>query len=350
MDLDFIKNLAYRKTQEKASDAELFVWKEICESLTTDKELDDNLIPILARELYDIGVDRVKLRKLFEILSFYAESKEDVLTKKNIIFIFNVLSQEFSLDTCVINVGGAFVNQITQTINLLENNELENWEETFVIDQIYNPYELAFIYKEILKYYERQMKTIVDLIMGEDIAFSIETMDEMEEDFRKIYLKYKYILNKFNLLDFSQNLEQEEFLEEDKQRKLYYSTNSKEDASKCYFIRDLKSIREDELDTIYELLENFKNGYNNDIKALKNFNSERNFIELKYDQIRIVLTRIEKNSYSVMGVFIKKADNEFKIYKSLMERPVADIDDSYSEAVDTYYKEYIFEHSREGGR
>lgn len=351
MDLDFIENLAYRKMKDSTSESEAYVWKEIHEALTTDKELDDDLIPIIARELLITGVDKKKLRRLFEILNYYAEAEEDVLTKKNIIFILNVLSQEFTNDICVLNLVGLFDTQINQTITLLDNNDASTWEETFVIDQIYNAYDLAFIYKEILKHYERQMKVIVDLIMSEDIIFSIETMDELEEDFQKIYLKYKYILNKFNLLDFSQNIEQEEIIEEDVgERKLYYSTNSKEDASKCYLVRDLKNIRETSLGDILELLENFKNGYDNDIKTLKKYGISKTFIELKYDQIRIVLTRIKNNAFSVMGTFIKKADNDNDAYKTLMERPIADIDDSYSAQVEDYYKEFILNNGRKGSR
>lgn len=351
MDLDFIKNLAYRKKEDTIDKSEVYVWEKIYESLTTDKELDDDLIPIIARELLIMGVNKKNLRRLFEILNYYAEREEDVLTKKNIIFILNILSQEFSNDICVLNLMGLFDAQINQTITLLDNNDASTWEETLVIDQIYDAYDLAFIYKEILKHYERQMKVIVDLIMQEEISFSVETMDELEEDFNKIYLKYKYILNKFNKLDFSHNNEQEEVIEEDVgERRLYYSTNSKEDASKCYFVRDLKNIRETALWDIFGIIENFEKGYSNNIKTLKRISGLKSYIELKYDDIRIVLTRIKDNAFSVMGVFIKKSDNDIEMYKNLMERPIADIDDSYSAEVEDYYKEFILNNGRKGSR
>ena len=54
------------------------------------------------------------------------------------------------------------------------------------------------------------------------------------------------------------------------------------------------------------------------------------------------------NNYSVIGTFIKKSDNLMTMYKKMYDRPLAKINDEYSEEVETAYTNYILENSRKG--
>ena len=126
--------------------------------------------------------------------------------------------------------------------------------------------------------------------------------------------------------------------------KLYYSSNSI-DPSKCYFVKDLMNIREDALADIQKLINDFKEGKINNAKKIT-----VGALELKYDQIRIILKRIKGNCYSVLGVFIKKSDNLHDMYAMVVNRKDAIIDDEYSKNVEDYYNEYIDNNKRKSSR
>ena len=48
-------------------------------------------------------------------------------------------------------------------------------------------------------------------------------------------------------------------------------------------------------------------------------------MELKDDQVRIVMKHTTNNIYCVMGVFAKKANNDRKMYRTMCNRTVTDI-------------------------
>lgn len=48
-------------------------------------------------------------------------------------------------------------------------------------------------------------------------------------------------------------------------------------------------------------------------------------MELKDDQVRIVMKHTTNNIYCIMGVFTKKANNDRKMYRTMCNRTVTDI-------------------------
>ena len=126
--------------------------------------------------------------------------------------------------------------------------------------------------------------------------------------------------------------------------KLYYATNSAE-PEKSYFYRDLTAIREESLNKIWQMLIAFKNGDKQNVKHINN-----GYIELKHDQIRIIIKLLGNNNYSVEGVFIKKSDNLIDVYHKMYERPVAIVNDEYAEAVEASCQDYVFANARVGTR
>ena len=81
---------------------------------------------------------------------------------------------------------------------------------------------------------------------------------------------------------------------------------------------------------IYDLLMNFKNGNisNKMIKTIHNANKNAKndgYKELKSDDIRIIIKHLRENIYCVVGVFIKKANNEPTMCRKIMNRMIPDI-------------------------
>ena len=107
-------------------------------------------------------------------------------------------------------------------------------------------------------------------------------------------------------------------------------------------------IRETSYSTILELLENFK--FHPELVHVKRLKNCNGCLEIKKDQIRIILKRIKDNCYSVLGVFIKKSMNDITSYKKISNRIEALINDDYSASVEEYYKEYILNNGRKGSR
>ena len=107
------------------------------------------------------------------------------------------------------------------------------------------------------------------------------------------------------------------------------------------------NIREEAYETILDLIETFKQGNNVNTKYLS---TNSNFIELKKDQIRIVLKPLGNNNYSVMGAFIKKSTNDIHLYQTMFNRPIADLDNIYKEKVEEYYEIFLEKNRRKGTR
>jgi hypothetical protein len=52
--------------------------------------------------------------------------------------------------------------------------------------------------------------------------------------------------------------------------------------------------------------------------VLKSHKALKGYIELRYDQVRIILKHIKDNIYNVYGVFAKKDDNDVNMYKTIV--------------------------------
>ena len=207
----------------------------------------------------------------------------------------------------------------------------------------------------MLKYYQNRIFDLINILKDKEFYFSISTLQSIKEEYKELYQKYMYIRTQLDSLTETKNVEIDYPCEEQGKEaqitigggvSLYYSTNSKE-PEKCYFVRDLMNIREEAYETILDLIEAFKRGNNVNTKYLS---TNSNFIELKKDQIRIVLKPLGNNNYSVMGAFIKKSTNDIHLYQTMFNRPIADLDNIYKEKVEEYYEIFLEKNRRKGTR
>lgn len=291
--------------------------------------------------------DLIKIMELINVRNGHVlVNEEKAIFSEDLFLVLNMLNSGFEEIDVPVNNNKLLEHDISNAINVINNNSLT------IIDSVldfskYNIQEQEYIYKRLLVYYQDKIYNLIEVLKNKEYYFDIELLKQIKDEYKELHNIYMFLRNRLDSLTIVQdetvliNLSTDE---EDNVRNLYYSSNS-EDASKCYFIKDLKEIRGEANFTILDLIRNFKLGDNRDIKTITN-----GFIELKHDQIRIILKPIGNNNYSVMGVFIKKSDNDSKTYKKLFDRPIAIKDDEYSKLVEEYYIDYLESNKRKGTR
>ena len=309
-----------------------------------------DMIAAIKEKLIEEKVKDVDLIKIMELINVrnghVLVNEEKAIFSEDLFLVLNMLNSGFEEIDVPVNNNKLLEHDISNAINVINNNSLT------IIDSVldfskYNIQEQEYIYKRLLVYYQDKIYNLIEVLKNKEYYFDIELLKQIKDEYKELHNIYMFLRNRLDSLTIVQdetvliNLSTDE---EDNVRNLYYSSNS-EDASKCYFIKDLKEIREEANFTILDLIRNFKLGDNRDIKIITN-----GFIELKHDQVRIILKLIDNNNYSVMGVFIKKSDNDSKTYKKLFDRPIAIKDDEYSKVVEEYYIDYLESNKRKGTR
>lgn len=136
--------------------------------------------------------------------------------------------------------------------------------------------------------------------------------------------KYDDIIDELYEEDITLTDEEEKKLQEEK--RLIFST-SLANPTKAKIIGDMDSVPYEYYDTVLELINNFISGKNasGELKRLKSNKKLVGFMELKYDQVRIVFKHIKNNIYNVVGVFTKKANNDMTMYQTMANRMIPDV-------------------------
>ena len=309
-------------------------------------------INVIKDELIKLGIDSKELITIIEkikIHNYHLTKKEKNYQHSvkihQFLDMFQFGYEKIPLDHGIHNKE-KLDREVKNIIELLMNNTFQIVEDNLNLEKYYSYNEQKYIYGKLLRYYQTKMQKIVELLVKEtEYYFDDELLIQSNNDYFKYLGRYLYIRKLFDNVKKMDYSEDEEITEEEFYgNKLYYSSNS-DDPSKCYFVKDLMNIREEALSTIQELLNNFKEGSLNNTKKLTT-----GALELRYDQVRIILKRLKGNCYSVLGVFIKKSDNLHDIYEMVVNRDDAVIDDDYSNKVEEYYNEYIDNNKRKGSR
>ena len=109
----------------------------------------------------------------------------------------------------------------------------------------------------------------------------------------------------------------DEMKEEEDVNNLFYAASSENDT---FLENDLKNIPKDRYDQVRDLLIKLKKGllHVNDSKKLNE--AFPGLLELRCDQIRIAYRHLNNNNYVIIGVFIKKDDNDITEYRKNFRR------------------------------
>lgn len=324
-------------------------------SLTYRQLIKPSVMTFIRDELENYGIDDVEIMKINEKIKIH--NSNIMRYQKN-----SLRSDDFALILEMLNHG----IESYPKVKVLKSDELDlvasklkkvidsdplslikdNLELEAMYQNIYNEEEIKYLYTELLRHCQNRLFDLIQVLKNKEYYYDIEVLQVIKTDYKVLMEKILYLREKLNILSLDKDELMEETIEEDV-NKLYYSSNSLE-PSKCYFLKDIESIREESLERIADLLTSFKKGNNLNIKAL--YGKNGNFIEIKDDQIRIILQPINNHLYSLMGVFIKKSDNLRETYRNIFNRPLAEINDEYSLLVEEIFKDYVKENARKGRR
>lgn len=299
-----------------------------------------------------------------KIISYYAimgeiSDKEEVLLNNELEFYnTNIIKKEnkekeyktrkYNEIPNILNCGFEMYDEIDVNPNRLEAtnnyvNELKTFindlkpEEIIPIIETYQKYDLntneyIYIVNELLKYFLMESLEYYKILLDISVYQDKETREEAIETYYTFLDKYILLRNYYNTLteieinDIQYEIEEPDNKEQEDNktpRKLIFSHPST-NPNKSRLIDDLKGMPEEYYSFFENMLQNFivykkrPKGFNNDIY-------KKGFIELKEGPIRILMKHTNNNIYCVMGVFIKKANNDIKAYRTMVIRTIPNI-------------------------
>lgn len=318
-----------------------------------------NLMDFIKNRLLKEKVNDVDIIKTMEFIKIHNskchEDQPSRISSADLYLVLNMLNggyEEIKIEQVNNN---KLEKVIKDTINALESNPISSIDDILHVSNLTTK-EKEYVYKRILKYYQYEIYLLISALKDKDFYFNISILQTIKTEYKELYQKYMFIRNKLDELDKKEDkhdFKTEETKEETsiensnmEENYLYYSSNNL-GADKCFFVKDLENMREESYSTVLDLIKEFKSG---NTKNLKYLSTNSNFMELKEDQVRIVLKPLGNKNYSVMGAFIKKSDNDRPTYENLFKRPVAKIDPEYSLQVENYYITFLEENKRKGSR
>ena len=353
----FILNENLNKQNEKRKLYEL-----VKNSLKYEQIIDASLLEFINAELKKDNINNYELLRINELIRIQNEnlksSSKSTILGFDLYLILNMLDLGYEKIQVLENENAEKLDLIVSKLNeLIDHNNLEDITDNLKLDEsygsIYDQVDFKYIYTEILRHLQFKLWELIDILKQEDFAFDIEMLNDIKNEYKTIISKYMYFREKMDSINI--DIKQEDVIDYDENdidsevkvvNNLYYASNSLE-PNKCYFMRDLSDIREESLEKIWHLLQDFKYGKNLNTKYLEGSDK---YIEIKDDQIRIILRPILENNYAVVGVFIKKSDNLRETYRNMFKRKLPELNDDYSLSVENIVSEYIEQNKRSGSR
>lgn len=256
----------------------------------------------------------------------------------------------------------SFAKEINNLIPAIDKEQIIELLETYrkynLEDREYN-----YIIIKLLNEYLDEMLILYTFLLDKEIYSKRSQRIELIKDYYSLLERYIIIINYYNniteyTLDIPEEQEEPEIIKQE-ERKLIYS-RSIHDITQAKIISDMGTFPYENYENIENLIIQFKDGTlgNKKIKTIKKGNKSDGHIELKNDNIRIVLRRVQDNIYCVLGVFIKKANNDSNAYRTITNRMTPDVstdDKLYTQLelakhTEEELKKIVKEKSRKNGR
>lgn len=170
-----------------------------------------------------------------------------------------------------------------------------------------NNYDFELLINTILMHYIEECVEIENFIVSEEL-----TDDEHEEFLSELHRKQE-VMNK--IIEYrNQPVKQEVEIEKNN---LIYLTSS---SGNIYALNDLKNIDVDYYDSFLELLNSIIDGSFKNVKNFSNNNKIGQLYEVKDFKTRIVFDRIDKNTFIIISIFMKKTDKDLKYREQIVNR------------------------------
>ena len=330
-------------------------------SIIYEQIINSSLVDFINAELKKDNIENSELLRVNELIRIQNESlkcyNKSTILGSDLYLILNMLNLGYEKIEILENPNAEKLDLIVSKLNeLIDHNKLEDIKDNLNLDELYNNIyrqkDFRYIYTEILRHLQFKIWELIDILKQEDFSFDIDMLNDIKNEYKTIIGKYMYFREKIDAINIE--IKQEDVIDDendvDSENKeinnLYYASNSLE-PQKCYFMRDLSDIREESLEKIWNLLQDFKYGKNLNTKYLEGSDK---YIEIKDDQIRIVLKPLGENNYIVVGVFIKKSDNLRETYQNMFKRKLPELNDEYSMAVENIVSQFVEQNKRSGSR
>ncbi len=242
------------------------------------------------------------------------------------------------------------VDDVTQLYNFLPTLK----------DQTIDLEEFEYIFKKILNKMISVLQECKQSIVERDIYDDKVLRNVVIAEYNEMKQKYEKIFYYFdNEIQYYKNNDPQLITEQESITNLFYAfpPNGRE----SYLEKDLKDIPKEYLERVKNLLDKLKTnqlnpresagfGGNNRLKEVR---------ELRSDQIRILYKKIFKNNYLMLGIGVKKTDNDLNMYYTISNRDQTidlstvekyDCNLEVSSEVEEQINSYIQTNSRKGIR
>lgn len=209
-------------------------------------------------------------------------------------------------------------------------------EETISIIEEYKKYniesfEYNYIIVGLLDNYLDELLTFYNLLIDKEVYSSRKDRLTVVREYYVLVDKYLALreyytkINEVNAEEFEESSEEtdntlDNFTDE---LKVVYS-RSAINPLKAYIIEDMHDIPYEYYNTVHDLITRFKKNdiYKSEIKKLV---YPKDTLELRHDQVRIIVKHLRDDIYCIKAVFVKKCTNNALLYNKLTSRSEPDI-------------------------
>lgn len=392
--IQYIEDLDTKNVQKNQKSIEILLHyiKEEYTQLNTKKEKLESYIrknqariteyrKILSNFKYNNAINNNQIQLIEEIMN-----NEDVSPKNQIQILEQIKNHNNQQQ--VLENKDTILNMINENIELYDFPSLESFDfksrVTPMIDsyyqmimsvddvtQLYNFFpilkdqtidleEFEYIFKKILNKMISVLQGCKQSIIEKDIYDDEVLRNVVIAEYNEMKKKYEKIFYYFdNEIQYYKNNNQQLIIEQESINNLFYAfpPNGRE----SYLEKDLKDIPKEYLERVKNLLDKLKTnqlnpresagfGGNNRLKEVR---------ELRSDQIRILYKKIFKNNYLMLGIGVKKTDNDLNMYYTISNRDQTidlstvekyDCNLEVSSEVEEQINSYIQTNSRKGIR
>lgn len=322
--------------------------KKIIQYLRYNQEVPIRLIDFIRERLEKSNLSKEDIIITIEKIKIHNEECKTTgkkLSNEQLYSTINLIKQGYEILSLPEGNYDYLDEKVKILIDIFESISSDEWSAQISFLNLFNKEEKRYIYTKVMLHYQNYIYEIIEMLKDENGYYDADILDMIKKDYAIAYQKYAFLRTHLDKLNEIEEVETKTRHEVSNVNKLYYSSNSI-DPSRCFFLSDLSSMREESYERVYELINEFKSGNKSHLEQLK-YNS--GYYKLKKDQVRIFLKSLNGRNYAVLGTFIKKSFSTPE-YKRLMNRPTPQINDEYSMAVERELETFIKENGRKGKR
>lgn len=313
--------------KKEYTDEKLKLCQETFNILKYRQKISPSHLSLIASILEKWGAPQIEVARICEEIELYNNSQidfsdNDELKEEFFSMLYTGFEELPNLD-----LDGSIKKQLSYQIDyLLKSPSILKDKKSFedyLVSSSFNAEYIKELCVLLLGKLQNEMLDIITMASSKDFYFDQEIKNHLLNEYNKLVDLYVVIRNH---LDDQLKLTEEETIDnslEDKYN-IFFSKTSHNDDYPTYLEKDLKSIPEDYYMIVADLLSKKRKGLTN-IKNDKPLSSNKNLDkikELKAYEIRIIYQQLSDNNIIILGVAMKKADNDRLMYNNMALRPL----------------------------